>query len=648
MPPLWQPGPERVRASHLTKFQHAIERAHQRTFADYRDLHRWTVEHPPEFWAALWDYAGVVGQRGERLAVDLDRMPGARFFPDGRLNFAANLLRRDDDAPAIIATTEHGRDAELTFSELGREVRRTAAALRHDGVRPGDRVAGVVSNTAEAVIAALGAASIGAIWSGCSPDFGPDGIVDRFGQISPKVLVAGDGYFYGGKYFDCLKTLAEVRPRLPGLTRTVIVPYATGAPTSSMPAGAVTWSDWLQSGNDRPVEIETFPFNHPLYILYSSGTTGVPKAIVHGAGGTLLQHLKEHQLQSDVKRGDRVFYFTTCGWMMWHWLVSSLGSGATIVLYDGSPAYPSLSQLFDLADRSGVTLFGTSARFLDSIQKGGLIPRTTHRLANVRTIASTGSPLAAETFDYVYESIKSDVHLESISGGSDIVSCFVLGNPNGPVWRGEIQAAGLGMDVRVFDEHGRPLEEIPGELVCGRAFPSMPLGFWNDPGDVKYRATYFERFPGVWWHGDWIRTTSHGGFVISGRSDATLKPGGVRIGTAEIYRQVQPFPEILESLAIGQDWKGDERIVLFVRLAPGAVLDDDLRRRIAERIRTHASPRHVPARIVAVADIPRTKSGKLVEMAVRRVVHGQPVANREAIANPEALDLFHDLPELAS
>jgi acetoacetyl-CoA synthetase len=648
MGPLWQPAPERVRASHLTRLTTRIEREHGRSFARYADLHRWSVEQPTAFWRSMWDYADLIGVRGGESAVGLDRMPGARFFPDSALSFAANLLRSDDGDPAIVATTERGREATLTFRALRHEAGRFAAALSNAGVRPGDRVAGILPNAAEAVIAAIGTAWIGAVWSSCSPDFGADGIVDRFGQIAPKVLIATDGYYYGGRYFDCLAALADVRRRLSGLVCTVLVPYDV-SPSGDAGAGVLTWQAWLDEADRDVPPPASFAFNHPLYILYSSGTTGAPKAIVHGAGGTLIQHVKEHQVHCDVRRGDRILYFTTTGWMMWHWLVSALATGATIVLYDGSPAHPHPARLFDVADELGVTLFGTSARYLDAVRLAGLEPRRTHDLSTVRTIASTGSPLAPETFDFVYDAIKADVHLASISGGSDIVSCFVLGNPNAPVWRGEIQAAGLGMDVRVFDEAGRALPtDESGELVCATPFPSMPLGFWDDPGDVRFRASYFERFPGVWHHGDWIRSTSHGGFVIAGRSDATLKPGGVRIGTAEIYRQVQQVPGVEESLAIGQQWHGDERVVLFVRLAPGRTLDDVLRRQIADRLRTHASPRHVPARIVQVADLPRTRSGKLVELAVRRVVHGQPVDNMAALANPDALDLFRDLPELAS
>jgi acetoacetyl-CoA synthetase len=500
----------------------------------------------------------------------------------------------------------------------------------------------------EAVIAALSAAAIGAIWSSCSPDFGVDGVVNRFGQISPVVLVGVDGYFYGGRYFDCREKLGEVARRTPTLKEIVMISMNGDRGPWAGPIKTTPWDEWLARETSEAVDFEAFEFNHPLYILYSSGTTGAPKCIVHGAGGTLLEHLKEHQLQTDIRPSDRVFYFTTCGWMMWNWLLSTLASNAAIVLYDGSPMHPDGRRLFDFAARAGVTMFGTSAKFIESIRKAGLQPHRTCDLGSLRTINSTGSPLAPESFDYVYDAIKPDVHLASISGGTDIVGCFVGGNPNGPVWRGEIQAPGLGMDVRVFDNAGHRVADAAGELVCATAFPSMPVGFWNDPDGAKYRAAYFDRFPWVWHHGDWIRPTRHGGFFIQGRSDATLNPGGVRMGTAELYQQVEHVPEVLESLAVGQRWENDERVILFVRLAPDVALDDPLRQRIRERIRTHLSPRHVPAHIVQIADLPRTRSGKIVELAVRRVIHGEPIVNREALANPEALDLFRDLPELRS
>jgi acetoacetyl-CoA synthetase len=646
---LWRPTPERVAASRLTAFVRTVQEAEGRAFDSYKALHDWSVRSVPHFWTHVWEFGGVLGEQGERVVEHLDRMPDARFFPDGRLNFAENLLRRRDSAPAIIAATEQGRDRQLTFGDLYRNVARAAHALRRSGVHAGDRVCGVVGNLPEAVVAALASSAIGAVWSSCSPDFGADGIVDRFGQIEPAVLVAVDKYFYGGKQFDCRKKLAEVAGRLGTLKEMVLVPIGDEDRPSPVPGSVRTtgWNEWLSAASDT-LEFERFGFNHPLYILFSSGTTGVPKCIVHGAGGTLLEHLKEHQLQSDIGQSDRVFYFTTCGWMMWNWLVSSLASGATIVLYDGSPVYPHQSSLFDLADRVSVTMFGVSAKFIDASRKAGLRPKATHKLETVRTIASTGSPLPAESFDYVYDAIKSDVLLASISGGTDLIGCFVGGNPNAPVWRGEIQSAGLGLDVRVFDPAGCRVTEKPGELVCATPFPSMPIGFWNDPTSAKYQAAYFARFPGVWHHGDLIQSTCHEGFIISGRSDATLNPGGVRIGTAELYRPVERVPEVIESLAVGQRWDNDERVILFVRLASGVVLDDDLRRRITDQIRTHTSPRHVPARIIAVGDIPRTRSGKIVELAVRHMIHGEPIQNRESLANPDSLELFRNLPELQS
>jgi len=632
--PLWTPDPARTDAATLTRFTDFLSARVGRTFEDYPALHQYSVAKRGAFWSAVWDFCGVIGDKGARTVINAERMPGAQFFPDARLNFTENLLRRHDDTLAIIAVDETGVERTLTWAELGDQVAACARLFRSVGVEPGDRVAGIMANVPEAVSAALAAASIGAVWSSCSPDFGVQGVLDRFGQIEPTVLVAVAGYHYGGKYHDCREKVAEVARKLPSVRATFLVPdWDLGPWTTEGP-----WT----------AEVVRVAFSHPLYVLYSSGTTGVPKCIVHGHGGTLVQHLKEHQLHADVKPGDRVFYFTTCGWMMWNWLVSALASEATLVLYDGAPMYPDGRRLFDLADRYGVTLFGTSAKFIDAVHKAGLRPIETHDLGTVRTLTSTGSPLSPESFDFVYTAIKRDVHLASISGGTDIVSCFVGGVPTQPVWRGEIQAAGLGMAVEVWSPDGRAVAvgSGQGELVCTAPFPSMPIGFWNDPDGRKYHGAYFERFAGVWCHGDWAERTDHEGFVIHGRSDATLNPGGVRIGTAEIYRQVEQLPDVLESLAVGQVWDGDERIVLFVRLREGLTLDDALRKTITTHIRANTSPRHVPARVVQVDDLPRTKSGKLVELAVRNVLHGQPVKNRDALANPEALELFKDLPDL--
>jgi acetoacetyl-CoA synthetase len=644
--PVWVPSPERVAAASLTRFLQHVGSRFGAPFPNYSSLYQFSIEHPAGFWQSVWEFTGVIGDPGERIAVDLSRMPGARFFPDARLNFAENLLRRRDHLPAIIFGDESGRRRTMTGKELHSAVMAFAHALRGANVQPGERVAGYLPNIPETIVAALGAAAIGAVWSSCSPDFGVQGVLDRFGQIDPAILVAADGYAYAGRTHDCLPRLEEIARGLPHIRQVVVVPYVADAPRIDQVERSVLWADFVASAPAATLPLERFPFDHPLYILYSSGTTGVPKSIVHGTGGTLITHLKEHQLHCDVRTGDRVFYFTTCGWMMWHWLVSALASEATVVLWDGSPVHPHPAALFDFADETGITLFGTSARFIDAIAKAGLSPARTHRLDSIRTITSTGSPLAAEGFDYVYTRIKRDVHLASMSGGTDIIGCFVGGNPVGPVWQGEIQARELGMRVEVFDEMGRPVVRQKGELVCTMPFPSMPIGFWNDPDGDTYRAAYFDRYPGVWHHGDYAEITEHDGVIIYGRSDAVLNPGGVRIGTAEIYRQVERVDEVLESVVIGQRWEHDERIVLFVRLQEGLDLTPELEARIRRQIRKHATPRHVPARIVQVGDIPRTRSGKIVELAVREVVHGRPVKNLDALANPEALDQFRDRPEL--
>lgn len=644
---LWQPSAERIEQANLTTFMRMVSQQHGLQLSTYSALYDWSVNEPAAFWRALWAFTEVIAERqGVNVLQHGDQMPGARWFPEARLNFAQNLLRRRDDGLAMVFQGEDRVRRTLTYNTLYEQVSRLAQVLQDMGVETGDRVAGFMPNLPETVIAMLATTSLGAVWSSCSPDFGTRGIVDRFGQIEPKVLISADGYYYNGKAHDCLARLQELQILLPSVKHWIVVPYTQVKPGLNPLSNASLWQDVVNPYLSGEIAFRQLPFDHPLYIMFSSGTTGVPKCILHSAGGTLLQHLKEHRLHTDIKPGDRVFYFTTCGWMMWNWLVTALASEATLLLYDGSPFYPDGNVLFDFADNEAMTVFGTSAKFIDAVNKAGLEPRHTHRLVGLKTVLSTGSPLVPESFDFVYQKVKTGLCLSSISGGTDIVSCFALGNPILPVFRGELQCRGLGMNVEVWNEAGEAVQGEKGELVCTAPFPSMPIGFWNDPDGAKYRAAYFERFPGVWCHGDYVELTEHQGLIIYGRSDAVLNPGGVRIGTAEIYRQVEQLPEVVEALVIGQDWEDDVRVVLFVRLRDGLDLDDSLIQRIKNQIRRNTTPRHVPAKIVQVTDIPRTKSGKIVELAVRDVVHGRPVKNKEALANPEALTLFAALTTL--
>ncbi len=646
---LWRPSPDRIAAANLTAFIAIVNARCAANVSDYAALHAWSLRDRERFWRSVISFAGLVAETwGETTLVDGERLPEALFFPEARLNYAENLLRRRDDSEALVFWGEDRVRRRFSWRELYDAVSRLSQALRAHGVVPGDRIAGYLPNMPEAIIAMLASASIGATWCSCSPDFGVQGVLDRFGQIAPKVLFAVDGYFYNGKAHDCRDKLKSLLGTLPSVEHTVVVPYVEPAPDLSGIPGGVLLDSFVAGFAVTDIAFAQLPFNHPLYVMFSSGTTGVPKCIVHGAGGTLLKQTSEHVLHCDVKANDRVFYFTTCSWMMWNWLIGGLAAEATLLLYDGSPFHPDGNVLFDLADAERMTLFGTSAKYLDAVNKAGLVPMRTHGLGSLRTMTSTGSPLAPETFDFVYAAIKRDLHLASISGGTDILGCFVIGNPIAPVRRGEIQCAALGMATDVFDDRGRPVRGEKGELVCTQAFPSLPIGFWNDADGSRYRAAYFERFPGAWHHGDYVEITDHGGFVIYGRSDATLNPGGVRIGTAEIYRQVEKLDEVRESLVIGQDWEGDVRVVLFVVLREGLSLNDHLAARIKQEIRSNCTPRHVPAKIVQVADVPRTKSGKITELAVRDVVHGRPVHNVEALANSESLDSFKDLEALRS
>jgi len=644
MQALWQPSAEQIDNSHMRRFQQQLESNLNLSFGDYEQLHRWSIDSPEQFWEQLWHYTDIrSSQPYTSVLKHGDRFPGAQWFEGAKLNFAENLLRNRSDKTAIVARLENGARRTLSYRELYTQVAQLAAALRSSGVAAGDRVAGFMPNVPETIVAMLATSSIGAIWSSCSPDFGINGVMDRFGQIEPKVLFACDGYYYNGKTIDSTQRIGQICAKIDSIEQLVLVKVTEAV--TDIPQ-AMDYGDFLVKENTPKLQFEQLPFDHPLYIMYSSGTTGAPKCIVHGAGGTLLQQLKEQQLHSNLQPDDVLFYFTTCGWMMWNWLVAGLATEASIVLFDGSPFYPEPRSLIDMAEQEKINIFGTSAKYIAALEKAHVVPRESHQLASLKAILSTGSPLSHESFQYIYRDIKADLCLSSISGGTDILSCFVLGNPTLPVWEGQIQCRGLGMAVEIWDEQGRSVTEQKGELVCVKPFPSAPIYFWNDPENKKYLSAYFQTYANIWAHGDYGEITAQNGVIIHGRSDAVLNPGGVRIGTAEIYRQVEKLDEVVDSICIGQDWDDDVRVVLFVVLRQGLSLDDKLIGKIRSNIRSETTPRHVPAKVIAVTDIPRTISGKIVELAVRKVVHGQAVNNTDALANPEALELFKDLPEL--
>lgn len=645
---LWQPSAERIANTRMEGFRRLCNQRHCLDLGDYPALHRWSIEHREDFWQTIVDFFDVrFVEPPATVLREGPQMPDAQWFPGATLNFAEHLLRRRDDGVAVVAIAEDGQREQLTWGELAGHVAGLQKSLRAAGVGVGDRVAACMPNTWQTLVGMLASTSVGAIWSCSSPDFGTQGVIDRFGQIEPKVLITCAGYRYAGKTIDQTVKVNEILARLPSLQQLLIVPYARpeAQPTDYCTEARVAlWNEFYKAGGEP--EFVPVPFAHPLYILYSSGTTGVPKCIIHGTGGVLLQHLKEHGLHTDLGNLDRLFYYTTCGWMMWNWLVSALAVGSSIVLYDGSPFEPGPQRLLDVIDRESISVFGTSPKYLATLESQGLQPRLSHDLSSLKTLLCTGSALSPQSYDYVYREIKADLCLASMSGGTDIVSCFVNGNPLTPVRRSEMQGKSLGMAIEVWNDAGQPVLGEKGELVCTRHFPAMPIGLWNDPDGEKLRASYFSQYPGVWAQGDYAEELAHGGWMIHGRSDAVLNPGGVRIGTAEIYRQVEKVPQVLDSVAIGQQWLDDVRVVLFVRLQEGVVLDDPLQQQIRQVIRANTTPRHVPAKIVAVTDIPRTISGKIVELAVKNVVHGRPVKNTDALANPEALEQYRDRPEL--
>jgi len=644
---LWKPSQERVKNSNIYRFMCFINERHEKDFSDYEGLYQWSIDNIPDFWQSMWDFARTKASRTyDQVIDDLSKMPGAKWFSGARLNFAENLLRYRDDPVALVFRGEDQKEAKMTYAELYDEVARVAEALRAIGVRPGDRVAGFMPNMPQTAVAMLAATSLGAVWSSCSPDFGIKGVLDRFGQIKPRVLFVADGYLFKGESLDSLDRVASIIKDLPSIEKVVVVPYTREGPDISGLRDAVHYEEFRSSKGNPEIEFEQLPFDHPLYVMFTSGTTGLPKCMVQSAGGILIHHLKELILHTDLKREDTIFYFTTCGWMMWNWLVSSLAVGARVVLYDGNPLHPNPGALWKMAQDEKITIFGTSAGYIAAVMNEGVKPGKEYDLSPLRTVCSTGSPLSEEGFEYVYRDVKQDVQLSSISGGSDINGCFALGNPMGPVYSGELQCRGLAMTVEAYDDNGKPVINQKAELVCTAPAPSMPVYFWDDPDNKKYIAAYFDVYPGVWRHGDYILINERGGVIIYGRSDATLNPGGVRIGTAEIYRQVENMEEIQDSIVVGQSWKNDIRVVLFVKMAPGCELTEELKERIRKAIRANASPRHVPAKIISVPDIPYTLNMKKVELSVKKVIEGQVVENRDALKNPEALDYYVGLKEL--
>jgi acetoacetyl-CoA synthetase len=644
---LWRPSEERIKQTNMFRFMNFINRKYDRNIKDYPQLYAWSLENISEFWEAFWEFTDVIASKPyEQVIDDPAKMPGARWFPGAELNFAENLLRYRDDQTALIFNGEGQNSGKFTYSELYDEVARLVKPMKALGIKPGDRVVGFTPNMPQTIIAMLAAASLGAAWSSCSPDFGIKGVLDRFGQIKPRILFTANGYWFKGKSIDSLERIANILKDLPSIEKVVVIPYtAENADISSVP-NAVHYRDFRSSESNLEIEFEPLPFDHPLYIMYSSGTTGLPKCMVQSAGGILVHHLKELVLHTDLKREDNIFYFTTCGWMMWNWLTSSLAVGATVVLYDGNPFHPDPGVLWKMAQEEKITIFGTSAGYITALQDSGVKPGKTYDLTPLQSVLSTGSPLSIENFHFIYKEVKSDLQLASIAGGTDLNGCFALGNPMGPVYAGELQCRGLAMDVRAFDENGKEVIDSEGELVCCQPFPSMPIYFWDDPDGSKYHSAYFDVYPNIWCHGDFVKVTERGGVVMTGRSDATLNPGGVRIGTAEIYRQVEQIPEIADSVVIGQNWENDVRVILFVKLAAGVELTDDLKAKIKQTIRTNASPRHVPAKILITPDVPYTLNMKKVELAVKKVIEGKPVLNKDALSNPEALDYFKDLEEL--